>query len=98
MSRSFSALTRYLGLVGLAALALGVIGVASGVRVFVREKHDAVAVLRSLGARPREVVTVYALLAIALGGAAGLAGVLLCIPLVWGFPLLMLLLAISCKE
>ncbi|MGI9591119.1 MAG: ABC transporter permease, partial [Myxococcota bacterium] len=53
LTRSFGALTRYLGLVGLAALALGGIGVAAGVRVLVREKLDSVAVLRSLGARPR---------------------------------------------
>lgn len=89
MSRSFAALTRYLGLVGLAALALGTVGVASGVRVFVREKFDAVAVLRSLGARPRDVVAVYSLLAVALGAAAGLLGVVLCIPLLWIFPALM---------
>ena len=89
MSQSFAALTRYLGLVGLAALALGTIGVASGVRVFVREKHDAVAVLRSLGARPREVVAVYSLLALSLGAVAGLAGVLLCIPLLGALPVLM---------
>jgi putative ABC transport system permease protein len=74
LTRSFGALTRYLGLVGLAALALGGIGVASGVRVLVREKLDAVAVLRSLGARPRDVLAAYGLLAIAGGLAAGLAG------------------------
>ena len=86
MSDSFASLTRFLGLVGLAALALGTIGVASGVRVFVREKLDAVAVLRSLGATPRDVVATYALLALALGGAAGVVGVAACIPLVWLLP------------
>jgi putative ABC transport system permease protein len=74
MTRSFGALTRYLGLVGLAALALGGIGVSSGVRVLVREKLDTVAVLRSLGARPRDVLAAYGLLAIVGGGAAGVAG------------------------
>ena len=52
MSDSFGSLTRYLGLVGLAALVLGSIGVAAGVRVFVREKLDGVAMLRSIGASP----------------------------------------------
>jgi len=89
LSQNFAALTRYLGLVGLAALALGSIGVASGVRVFVREKFDSVAVLRSIGARPREVVAIYSLLAIVLGGAAGVLGVVLCLPLLWAFPILM---------
>lgn len=74
MGRSFATLTRYLALVGLVALALGGIGVAAGVRVFVREKLDTVAVLRSLGARASDVLAAYATLALALGAAAGLAG------------------------
>lgn len=82
MSEAFANLTRYLGLVGLAALVLGSIGVAAGVRVFVREKLDGVAMLRSIGARPRDVVAVYAGLAICLGLVAGALGVVLCLPLV----------------
>jgi len=82
MSDAFSNLTRYLGLVGLAALVLGSIGVAAGVRVFVREKLDGVAMLRSIGARPNDVVAVYTGLAICLGLAAGTLGILLCLPLV----------------
>lgn len=86
MSEAFSNLTRYLGLVGLAALVLGSIGVAAGVRVFVREKLDGVAMLRSIGARPRDVVAVYTGLAICLGLAAGLLGIVLCLPLVGFLP------------
>ena len=86
MSDAFSNLTRYLGLVGLAALVLGSIGVAAGVRVFVREKLDSVAMLRSIGARPRDVVAVYSGLAICLGLAAGTLGILLCLPLVAVLP------------
>ncbi len=82
MAEAFSNLTRYLGLVGLAALVLGSIGVAAGVRVFVREKLDGVAMLRSIGARPNDVVAVYTGLAICLGLAAGTLGILLCLPLV----------------
>ena len=65
---------------------LGSIGVAAGVRVFVREKLDSVAMLRSIGARPRDVVAVYSGLAICLGLAAGTLGVLLCLPLVAVLP------------
>jgi len=82
MSEAFTNLTRYLGLVGLAALVLGSIGVAAGVRVFVREKLDGVAMLRSIGASPRDVVAVYAGLAACLGLAAGALGILLCLPLI----------------
>lgn len=86
MSEAFGSLTRYLGLVGLAALVLGSIGVAAGVRVFVREKLDVVALLRSIGASPSDVVAVYTGLAVALGLAAGTLGILLCVPLVWLLP------------
>lgn len=86
MSEAFGNLTRYLGLVGLAALVLGSIGVAAGVRVFVREKLDAVALLRSIGASPRDVVAVYTGLAACLGLAAGALGILLCLPLVGLLP------------
>jgi putative ABC transport system permease protein len=73
-SRSFLALTRYLGLVGLASLLLGGIGVAAGVRAWVRERSDSVAVLRSLGASFRDVLAAYGGVAVALGAAAGAAG------------------------
>lgn len=82
MSEAFGNLTRYLGLVGLAALVLGSIGVAAGVRVFVREKLDGVAMLRSIGASPGDVVAVYIGLAICLGLAAGVLGIVLCLPLI----------------
>jgi len=86
MSEAFGNLTRYLGLVGLAALMLGSIGVAAGVRVFVREKLEVVALLRSIGASPGDVIAVYTSLAIALGLAAGVLGLLLCLPLLWILP------------
>lgn len=86
MSEAFGNLTRYLGLVGLAALMLGSIGVAAGVRVFVREKLDTVALLRSIGASPSDVVAIYSGLAVMLGLAAGLLGIGLCVPLLWVLP------------
>ena len=62
----------FLGLVGLAALLLGGIGVASGVHAFVLRKIDTVAVLRCLGATSGQVLTIYAAQA-ALMGLAGAA-------------------------
>jgi len=89
LSRSFAALTRYLGLVGLASLLLGGIGVASGVSVFVREKYENVAVLRSLGASSRDILAGYGLLALALGAAAGVAGAAAGTALQWLLPSLL---------
>lgn len=62
----------FLALVGLVALFLGGIGVASGVHVFVSDKLDTVAVLRCLGARQWASFSIYVLQAslMGLGGAA----------------------------
>ncbi len=86
LTRSFGALTRYLGLVGLAALALGGVGIGAGMRVFVREKLDTVAMLRALGASSWDVLAAYGLLALALGAAAGLAGSAMGVALQWALP------------
>ena len=86
LSEAFGLLTRYLGLVGLAALLLGSIGVASGMRAFVHEKLDAVALLRSIGATPGDVLAIHGGLALVLGIAAGGLGVLVCLPVLWALP------------
>jgi len=52
--------TRFLGLVALVSLVLGGIGVAETVRAWLASRLDAIAVLKCLGLRPREVVALYA--------------------------------------
>lgn len=89
LAEAFGSLTRYLGLVGLAALLLGSIGVAAGMRAFVAEKRDSVAILRSLGAAPRDVVAIHAGLACVLGLAAGLTGVVACWPILALLPVVL---------
>jgi putative ABC transport system permease protein len=69
-------LSNFIGIVGLVALLLGGIGVASGVRAFVARKIDTVAVLRCLGASSGQVLAIYVAQAAAmglLGAAAGTA-------------------------
>ena len=69
-------LSNFIGIVGLVALLLGGIGVASGVRAFVARKIDTVAVLRCLGASSGQVLSIYVVQAAAmglLGAAAGAA-------------------------
>jgi len=72
LSEAFGSLGRYLGLVGLMAMLLGGVGVASAVHAYVREKVPQIAVLRCLGATRRSVFGAYLLQtgAIGLGGAA----------------------------
>ncbi|MCU0254974.1 MAG: FtsX-like permease family protein, partial [Acidobacteria bacterium] len=72
---------RFLGLVALLSLLVGGIGVAQASRAWMASRLDAIAVLRALGVRPREVFALYlgqAALLGATGSAAGAAlGVLL---------------------
>lgn len=60
-------LGRYLGLVGLIALLLGGIGVASAVHLLVRRRLAMIAVLRCLGASSRQVLGVHLAQALGLG-------------------------------
>ncbi|MBI4521444.1 MAG: ABC transporter permease, partial [Gemmatimonadetes bacterium] len=89
MTRAFGTFTRFLGLVGLTALLLGGIGVASAVRAFVRERLTTVAVLRCIGATRRTVLTAYLLQAGVLGLLGALAGVLLGLLLLLPMPRLL---------
>jgi putative ABC transport system permease protein len=67
-------LSNFIGIVGLVALLLGGIGVASGVRAFVARKIDTVAVLRCLGASSGQVLGIYVVQAAAMGLAGAAAG------------------------
>ena len=77
LSSAVDDLARYLGIIGLAALFLAGIGVASAIYVYVREKVVAVAVLRCLGARQEGLFAAYLLQAAILALAGSLVGVAL---------------------
>jgi putative ABC transport system permease protein len=77
LGEALEALGRFLGLVGLSALLLGGLGVASAVNVFVKDKRRTVAVLRCLGATQRTAFGAYMLQATALGVLGAALGVLL---------------------
>jgi putative ABC transport system permease protein len=76
--RSLERVESYLGLVALLSLVLGGVGVAQIVRAWVASRTQAVAVLRVLGFRPREVLAMYlghvALLALVGSTLGALAG------------------------
>jgi putative ABC transport system permease protein len=74
LNESLSRLTRYLGLVGIIALLLGGVGVASAVVVFIRQRWETVAVLRCLGGTARLVLAVYAIEAAAMALAGSVIG------------------------
>ncbi|MFQ5537265.1 MAG: ABC transporter permease [Gemmatimonadota bacterium] len=68
-------LGRFLSLVGLGALLLGGLGVASAINVYIRERRPGVAVLRCVGARQSELFLAYLLQAGGLGLLGSLLGV-----------------------
>ncbi len=85
-AESLDALARFLGLVGLIALLLGGIGVASAVHVFVKRRLDTVAVLRCLGASQRTVFAVYLVQAALMGAVGSAVGVALGLAVQWSLP------------
>src|SRR5574341_380286 len=74
LRRFLDQLARYLGLVGLTALFVGGIGVASSVGAFLKEKLPTIAILKTLGADSRTVIGTYLIQAILLGMIGSLAG------------------------
>lgn len=77
LTDSLHQLSSFLQFVGLIALLLGGIGVASGVGAFIAGKLDTIAVLRCLGATRPRVFAVYLVQASALGLLAAAAGAVL---------------------
>jgi putative ABC transport system permease protein len=77
LTRGLIRLGNYLGLVALAALLLGGLGVASAVHVFIRQQLDTIAVLRCLGATSWQIFAVYLLLSLAMGLLGSVLGALL---------------------
>jgi putative ABC transport system permease protein len=86
LTDSLDVLARFLGLVGLVALLLGGVGVASAVHVFAKEKLEIAAVLRCLGATQGTVFAIYLLQAGAMGLLGSAAGVVLGVIVQWRLP------------
>jgi putative ABC transport system permease protein len=70
----FKRATSFVGLVALVSLILGGIGVAQTVRAWLASRVDAIAILKCLGVRPREIVALYATETAVLGLSGSVAG------------------------
>ena len=77
IAEALSAMSRFLGLVGLTALLLGGLGVASAVNVFVKEKRATVATLRCLGATQSTAFLAYLVQSVLLGFIGAVLGAIL---------------------
>ncbi len=72
--RYFSDLTKFLSLVGFIALLLGCTGVASAVHVYVKEKVNAIAILRCLGVKASQAFIIYLIQIVGIGFTGSLVG------------------------
>jgi putative ABC transport system permease protein len=77
ISEPLENLSRYLGLAVFIAVLLAGVGVASGIHVYAKEKTPSVAVLRCIGASPRDTVLVYLIQAFVVTLAGSLVGAVL---------------------
>ena len=77
LTQAIDQLRDFLSVIGLVALLLGGVGVASGVNAFVMRKIDTVAILRCLGATSRQVLAIYILQAVVMGLVGAAVGALL---------------------
>ncbi len=75
LRRSFKRIGSYLALAALLSLLIGGVGVTQTVRAWIAGRMDAIAVLKCLGYRPREVLRLYLGQAAVLGLAGSLVGV-----------------------
>jgi putative ABC transport system permease protein len=75
VGRDFDRAEDYLSLVGLVIVILGGIAISSVTRVFILQKIRSIAVLKCVGARNAQIITVYVLQVMALGLAGSLLGV-----------------------
>jgi putative ABC transport system permease protein len=89
VGRDFDRAENYLSLVGLIIVILGGIAVSSVTRVFILQKIRSIAVLKCLGARSGQIISVYILQVMTLGLAGSLLGVVMARGVLASIPLML---------
>ena len=74
ITQGLSRATTFLSLVSLITLIVGAIGVATAMHSHIQQRLDAIAIMKCLGARSRELMRIYLIQTAALGLAGGLVG------------------------
>ena len=89
LGRSYDNFGKFLNLVAFIALLLGCVGIASSVHIYIKEKLQAVAVLKCLGASRKQTFLIYLTQIAGMGLLGGLLGVFVGIGLQYVFPSLL---------
>ncbi len=77
VSRGLDRTANFLSLIGLLALLVGGLGVATTMHSYLQQKLDNIAVLKCLGGRSSQIIRIYLIQGLLLGVAGSLAGVIL---------------------
>ncbi len=77
ITRGLDRSTTFLSLIGLIALVIGAMGVASAMHGHLQQRLDSIAVMKCVGARSGQVIRIYTAQTLLLGLGGGLLGVLL---------------------
>jgi putative ABC transport system permease protein len=89
LGRAMDNLVGFLNLVAFVALLLGAIGVGSSINVLAKQKQQTIALLRCLGAKASQAISIFVIQALALGFIGAAIGVLIGVGLVPLFPLIL---------
>lgn len=74
ITRGLDRATTFLSLIGLIALVIGAMGVASAMQGHLRQQMDSIAVMKCIGARSDQVIRIYIAQTLLLGLAGGVLG------------------------
>ncbi len=77
ITRGLDRSTTFLSLIGLIALVIGAMGVASAMHGHLQQRMDSIAVMKCVGARSGQVIRIYVAQTLLLGLGGGLLGVVL---------------------
>ena len=75
VSRGLDRMAKFLSLIGLLALLVGGLGVATTIYTYLQQRLDSIAILKCLGGRSRQILRIYLLQGLLLGTVGSLLGV-----------------------
>lgn len=86
ITRGLDRSTTFLSLIGLIALVIGAMGVASAMHGHLQQKLDSIAVMKCIGARSSQVVRIYTAQTLMLGLSGGILGAFFGLAVAAAFP------------
>jgi putative ABC transport system permease protein len=86
ITRGLDRSTTFLSLIGLIALVIGAMGVASAMHGHLQQKMDSIAVMKCMGARSAQVIRIYTAQTLMLGLGGGVIGVAFGVGVAAAFP------------